>query len=103
MGAVAENNGVGYERFVERSDGSLVQIKTQDCDAVIAAMREVSEMQVRRRVNTQDHMKLLGSVPNVLALAWANEWGVAVYSKEWLEKTKNRLRNDPNWRLLRAS
>lgn len=101
MPAVAENQGEVVERLIDRSDGSIVQVKTQDCEAVITLMREYAEM-APRRVNTQDSTKLLGSVPNVIALSWAQEWGVQLFSKEWLAKTKHRLRHDPDWRSLRA-
>lgn len=101
MPAVAENNGESTERFVFDSDGKIHHVKTQDCDAVITLMREYGDM-APRRVNTQDSMKLLGSVPNVLALSWAQEWGVKLFSKEWLAKTRHRLRHDPDWRNLRA-
>lgn len=101
MPAVADNQGHVQERFLDGSDGKLHQIKTQDCDAILTLMREYGEM-APRRVNTQDSTKLLGSVPTVLALSWAQEWGVTLLSKEWLEKARDRLRNDPDWRLLRA-
>lgn len=103
MPAVAVNGGHATERFSFDSDGRIHHHKQQDCEAVITLMREAADMRRSRRPNTQEHMRLLGSVPNVLALAWANEWGVKLFSKEWLEKTKARLRHDPDWKLLRSS
>lgn len=89
------------ERFVDTSTGFHL-VKEQDCEQIIKAIKAAPEHMVRRRVNTQNSQRYIGSVPNVLAIAWAKEWGVRVYSKEWTERVVKRLKHDPNWSLLRA-
>ena len=76
-------------------------VKTQDCEKVMAAVAALPE-HLRYRSNTQDSQKLLGTVPNILAVAWAKEWGVKLYSRAWLERVSKRLRHDPNWSGLRV-
>lgn len=102
MPAVAYNGGHAVERIVDGSDGKFHILKTQDCSAVLTAMREIKDVKKALRPSTQDSTKLIGSVPNLLAVSWANEWGVTLFSKEWTEKARKRLKSDPDWRLLRA-
>jgi hypothetical protein len=64
-------------------------------------MKELPD-HMRYTTNSQRSQRLVGTVPNVVALQWAKEWGVKLYSKEWLEKTRQRLKHDPNWKGLRA-
>lgn len=92
------------ERMIDDThlDGRLHIVKTQNCDGVIAAMKEVFDVHTYKKYNTQTATKLVGSVPNIVALNWAQEWGVRLYSKEWLEKARHRLKHDPDWRSLRA-
>lgn len=76
-------------------------VKVQNCDAILQAIKETPDHMVRT-VNTQHSQKYVGSVPNVVALNWAKEWGVRLYSKEWLQKARHRLKHDPDWRSLRV-
>lgn len=94
----------GHQEFIiDKQDRSGFHIvKQQDCEAIIKAIQAAPEHMVRQRLNTQNSQKYLGSVPNILAIAWAKEWGVRLYSKAWTERVAQRLRNDPNWRQLRA-
>lgn len=87
----------GY--FINGDDVSLV--KQQDCEPIIKAIHEVPDM-VRRVVNTQSSNRYIGSVPNLIAVEWAKEWGVRLYSHEWKQKAAYRLKNDPNWSKLRV-
>lgn len=104
MPAVAEFGGHARERIVDDVSGGKIHIvKTQDCEAVITAMREVGSFRRSFRPNTQDSMKLIGSIPNILALSWAQEWGVKLYSREFMQKARQRLKFDPDWKSLRAS
>ena len=91
------------EFIVDKQDLSGFHIvKEQDCEQIIKAIKAAPEHMVRKRLNTQNSQKYLGSVPNILAVAWAREWGVPLYSRQWTERVAKRLRHDPNWRQLRA-
>lgn len=100
MPAVAEHGGHSVERIDTLSDGRFRILSQQDCEAVITLMRETDTR--RLRPSTQDATKLIGSVPNLLAVAWAQEWGVKLLSREWIERAQKRLKHDPNWRSLRV-
>lgn len=76
-------------------------VRVQDCEAMLTAIRETSDHMVKA-VNTQNSHNYIGSVPNIVALNWAQEWGVKLYSREWLAKTRHRLKHDPDWRSLRV-
>ena len=76
-------------------------VKTQDCEPIMKAISAIPAEQ-RAKFNTQRGHKYLGSVPNVVALSWAKEWGVRLYSKEWQAKSVDRLKHDPTWNRLRA-
>jgi hypothetical protein len=91
------------ERIIDgdKSKGEFHIIKTQDCEGIMKAIHAIPDHIMRSRINTQYSQRYVGSVPNVVALRWAHEWGVKLYSKEWLEKTRHRLKFDPNWRKLR--
>lgn len=98
-------NSAGHVRelIVDKTDKSGFHIvKQQDCEQIIKAIKAAPEHMVRARLNTQNSQKYLGSVPSVLAVAWAKEWGVKLFSKEWSKLSADRLKNDPNWRQLRA-
>lgn len=88
------------EKVIDTSTGFIIA-KEQDCEDMIKAIKAAGETQ-RRRVNTQAGQKYLGSVPILAAQVWAKEWGVRIYSKEWLERAGKRLRNEPDWMKLRA-
>lgn len=91
------------EFIVDKQDLSGFHIvKQQDCERIIKAIKAAPEHMVRKRLNTQNSQKYLGSVPSVLAVAWAKEWGVKLFSKEWSQLSAQRLKHDPNWRQLRA-
>ena len=89
------------ERLIDTDTGFLL-VKEQDCEQIIKAIKAAPEHMVRTRVNTQNSQKYVGSVPTILAVHWAKEWGVRLYSKEWTMKAHSRITKDPNWRLLRA-
>lgn len=76
-------------------------VKTQNCDGIISAIRESADHE-SGKLSTQNSQKYLGSVPTLIAVAWAKEWGVRLHSKEWLEKARHRLKHDPDWRALRV-
>lgn len=90
------------EYFVDRPNGGFHLVKEQECDAILKAIKEAPDLMVRRRLDTQNSQKYVGSVPNILAIHWAKEWGVKLYSKEWTRLAHQRITKDPNWRLLRA-
>lgn len=77
-------------------------VKTQDCAGVLQAIKELPD-HMQYSANTQDSHSFVGTVPNLVAVNWAKEWGVRLYSKEWLIKTTHRLKFDPDWKQLRAS
>ena len=91
------------ERFVsgDKSKAEFHLVKTQDCQKILDAMKELPD-HMRYTGHTQHSQRMVGTVPNILAVSWAKEWGVRLYSKEWLEKTAKRLKTDPNWKALRA-
>ena len=88
------------ERVIDRPDGFVIA-KQQDCEEILKAIQATGDLR-RRLSNTQHSQKYLGSVPNVVAIEWAKEWGGRPFSREWLQKSKKRLLSDPNWRSLRA-
>lgn len=92
------------ERIIDSAarDGSFQIAKTQDCENILAAIKATSDIQNSRAPNTQNSHKYLGSVPTLIAVEWAKEWGVPLNSKAWLEKARHRLKTDPNWRRLCA-
>lgn len=89
------------ERFVDGSDGKLHLVKTQDCEAILRTIKEMPDHVVQKKMRNASN-RLVGSVPNILAVAWAKEWGVKLYSREWIEMSMKRLKNDPNWSALRV-
>ena len=91
------------ERFIDENDdkNTFHLLRSQDCEKIMEAVAAIPPSQ-RARMNTQRAHKYLGSVPNVVALNWAKEWGVALYSREWNDKAANRMKNDPEWNRLRA-
>ena len=91
------------ERIIDENDAknTFHIVKTQDCEAMLNALKELPD-HLRHRVDTQDSQKHVGTVPNIVALNWAREWGVRLYSREWLTKANDRLKNDPDWSALRA-
>lgn len=91
------------ELFVDTNDAKSTfhLVKQQECDKILTAIRETPD-HAFIRTNTQNSQKYLGSVPNIVALSWAKEWGVRLYSREWLEKVRHRLKHDPDWKYLRV-
>lgn len=91
------------ERVIYENDAknTFHFFKQQDCEKIIAAIGDYPS-HLRRKASTQDAAKLIGTVPNLLAISWAKEWGVRPFSREWTQKCKERLKNDPNWRSLRV-
>ena len=90
------DNGSVREQIVDTSTGFIIK-KQQDCEGMIQAIHSLSD-KLPKRASSQ---KYLGSVPTIIAIAWANEWGVRPFSREWLTKARHRLKNDPNWSKLR--
>lgn len=92
------------EFFIDENDkkNTFHIVKTQDCEGIIKAIKELPDHNPYTG-NTQDAHKYVGTVPNLCAVNWAKEWGVPPYSKEWLKKTVQRLKFDPDWKQLRAS
>lgn len=93
-------SGHVQERFIDTATGFHI-LKEQDCEAIIKAIKAAPE-HMARRMNTQNASRYVGSVPNILAVSWAKEWGVPLYSKEWQKLAARRLKHDPNWSKLRA-
>ena len=91
------------EHIIDENDdkNTFHIVKTQDCEGVIKAVNEMAD-HAQHTVNTQSSHNFVGTVPNLVAINWATEWGVRLYSKEWLAKTTHRLKNDPDWSALRA-
>lgn len=91
------------ERIIDTKDdrGTFHIYKQQDCEKMMDAIRDLPSY-LREQRKTQEGVKYLGSVPNLLAVAWAKEWGVRLYGREWLQLTKRRLKHDPNWNRLRV-
>lgn len=54
-----------------------------------------------RSVRAKKPGRMVGSIPFILGAQWAKEWGVKLYSKEWLEKAQKRIETDPNFKKLR--
>ena len=88
------------EFIVDDAEGFHI-VKQQDCGKILTAIREGRDYE-HVRTNTQNSQKYLGSVPNIVALSWAKEWGVALYSRAWTEKARQRLKVDPDWKYLRS-
>ena len=91
------------ERIVDTNDvkGTFHIVKNQDCEGIIKVLHELNDHVPVKR-STQVTRRLVGTVPNIVAVQWAKEWGVRLYSREWAEKVHKRLKTDPNWVALRA-
>ena len=91
------------EHFVDENDAknTFHLVKTQDCEAILNTMKELPD-HMRYTGNSQHTHRYVGTVPIIIAVQWAREWGVKLYSREWQEKTSSRLKTDPNWKGLRA-
>lgn len=76
-------------------------VKVQDCSAILRAIKETPD-HISSAYAAKSAMKYLGSVPNLIALNWAKEWGVKLYSHEWMEKARKRLMHDPDWSSLKV-
>lgn len=98
------NLGYATERIVDNAvrDHSFSIIRTQDCDEIIKGVKASSDLKTSTRPNTQRSQKYLGSVPNILAVEWAKEWNVTLYSKEWMQLAARRLKYDSRYAKLRA-
>lgn len=88
------------ETLFEDHEG-LIVLRSQECDKILQAVKEAKDYEVRT-VNTQRSQRYLGSVPNVVAVSWAQEWGVKLFSAEWSEKASRRLKHDPDWKYLKV-
>lgn len=101
--AVLENSPV-LERFGPDSasdPGRVTIIKTQNVDAILRTIHELPEHMSRRKV-AKSGQRLIGTVPNVIALKWAQESGLRLYSKEWMAYARKKL-DDPEWAKLKVS
>ncbi len=85
----------------DKSAGEFHIVKTQDCEDILKVIKEMPDHNMKQIINTQKGHRYLGSVPNLIAVEWAKEWGVRLYSKEWNEKAARRLKHDPDWNSLR--
>lgn len=96
-----QNSGVSELLVPDTTGVGFSIIKTQDCENIIKAIGELPD-HAKRRLYNKSNQRLLGTVPNILAVSWAKEWGVRLYGKEWLEKAAKRLRHDPEWSKLKV-
>lgn len=84
------------------TDNKLVIKKTQDFEPLLTFVDDAAtNITVQRRRDSA--VRLTGTIPDLVAVSWAREWGVRLYSREWLEKAHQRVKHDPNWRKLRIN
>lgn len=72
------------EKWYSDERGHITRRLTQDCEDLIKGIAAAAE-------NPGNEMRLLGSVPNVLALEWSQKIGHGIGSKEWLDYAKKQL------------
>ena len=96
---VDERGGVGGKD----TDALFHIVREQDCQGIIDAIKAAPSYMARKKPSTQDSQRWVGSVPNLMAVQWAKEWGVKLYSKEWVALAGKRLKTDPNWKQLRVT
>jgi hypothetical protein len=82
---------------VVHDDRKLTIVKTQNVDEALKAIDGLREN--TRKNSGPGRGRHVGSVPVVLALAWAKEWGCAPGSAEWNRLAAARLRSDEFFRL----
>lgn len=88
------------ERIVSYGDGTFALAKTQDVEPVIKAVQSMSNTFTRTQ-RKKSEMHYVGSIPVLVGVQWAKEWGVRLYSKEFMRLAAKRLKTDPNWAKLR--
>ena len=72
------------ERWYSDEAGNITRKLHQDATDIVKGIAKVSE-------HPGKNMRLLGSVPNVLALEWSQKIGHPISSPEWLEYAKKQL------------
>jgi hypothetical protein len=96
------NSTAVIERFVDLPGGEgFSWVKTQNVESVVDDVKRYSEASTLAQRGTSAR-RMIGSVPNLIGLEWSKEWGVPLYSKEWMEKARSRILHDPNWKKLRV-
>jgi len=84
-------NGAVREVIVDETDGSAFHIvKSQNVDGITQAIHELPGM-VKKRKDTQEAMRLKGTIPLVIALKWAKESGTVIYSREFFAYARKQL------------
>ena len=92
------------ERWVDGdvSRGEFHIVKTQDCSELLRAIHELPE-HIRYRRSSQTGVKILCSLPPLIAVNWSKEWGVRLYTAEFNRLARQRIMTDPNWNKLRIA
>lgn len=96
------HNSPVLERYIDTNNRNaevgFALLKQQDVEPIMKAIAEMPDHMMKRRIDAST--KFIGTVPNVMAVAWAKEWGVKLYSREWTERARKRL-DDPDYSGLR--
>jgi len=79
------------EHTVDHGEGRFSIVKTQDVEPMLRAIHELPDLAKRRQY--AQGRRLLGSVPNVIALQWARESGLRLYSTEWMQYARKKLQS----------
>lgn len=92
-----------HERIIDgdKSRGEFHIVKSMDVEPMLKALQELPE-HIRYKRSTQSGVRHLFSLPPLIAVTWAREWGVSLYSHEFNELARSRVMNDPNWQKLRV-
>ena len=85
----------------KNTNGKLHVLKKQNVDNILQAAKELPDHVSAAKLRASN-MRLFATVPNVIALAWANESGTRIYSREWLDYVNRKLQSD-EWKALRIN
>ena len=77
-------------------EGNTHVIKTQDVEGIMKAVKELPSVLASKKNNTQTASKLVGTIPVILGLKWANDTGLTMYSREWFAYCREKLK-DPEF------
>lgn len=91
------------EKWIDDPDevGKFHVLKTQDCEKILKTINELPDYVISEQMR-KSAQRLIGTVPNVMAVAWAQEWGCKLYGKEWLDNAAKRVEHDGRYAKLKV-
>jgi hypothetical protein len=76
-------------------------IKTQDVSGIMQAAKELPAVLASKKNNTQTGSKLVGTIPIIIGLQWAQESGTRMYTREFFAYCRKKLK-DPDFNGFRV-